>query len=47
MKTSIKYAIYIGLSLGLANATVFLDSALAFWYGSVLIEDKTDNTITG
>lgn len=43
MKISIKYALYIGFSTGFINGISILDTALAFWYGSVLMEDGTIN----
>ncbi|EAS02072.1 multidrug resistance protein-like transporter family ABC domain protein (macronuclear) [Tetrahymena thermophila SB210] len=43
-KIACKYAIWAGIGLGLTFATMFLDYALSFWYGSVLVGDSIYNS---
>lgn len=44
-KIACKYGAYAGIGLGLTMLTMFSDYALSFWFGSVLIGDKTKNDI--
>jgi ATP-binding cassette subfamily B (MDR/TAP) protein 1 len=46
-KTSVRYGFYTGLSLGSVYLTCFLDYALGFWYGSVLIDKQVWNDVYG
>jgi ATP-binding cassette subfamily B (MDR/TAP) protein 1 len=43
----IKFGVYAGLSLGIIFAALAGMYSLGFWYGSVLIEDQTWNSVTG
>ena len=46
-KSGIKIGLQIGLSLGMVMMITFFSYALTFWFGSYLIENNIENSITG
>lgn len=50
MKTKnerIRFGLYLGFGMGLMMFAIFCDYSLGFYYGSILIEDKTYNSVNG
>lgn len=47
MEISLKYSKFVGFTMGFTFWAMFANHGLGFWYGSVLIEDQTDNSVYG
>jgi ATP-binding cassette, subfamily B (MDR/TAP), member 1 len=47
MRLSLSYSKFVGLSLGFMMFTMFINYAIAFYYGSVIIENGYQNRIQG